>query len=39
VLLSHLPGIAGYAHLVWISVPLFLSAIALSAFAARRARV
>jgi predicted MFS family arabinose efflux permease len=39
VLLSHVPGIAGYAQLAWISVPLFVSAIALSAFAARRARV
>jgi predicted MFS family arabinose efflux permease len=39
VLLAHVPGIAGYTHLAWISVPLFVSAIALSAFAARRARV
>jgi predicted MFS family arabinose efflux permease len=38
VLLSHVPGIAGYAHLSWISVPLFATAIALSAYAARRAR-
>lgn len=37
VMLAQVPGIPGYRSLVWISIPLFLIAIGLSAFAARRA--
>jgi predicted MFS family arabinose efflux permease len=39
VILSHVAGVQGYVALAYISVPLFLAAIALSLTASRRARV